>query len=79
LVLLTPVANGINLVLLVLLTPAANLPAVSTTLAKLVEKFAAGVVDTFGNFAAGVVDTSGKYAPGLANISANFLKNLKRS
>jgi hypothetical protein len=28
-----------------LLTPAANLPLVSTTLAKLVEKFAAGVVD----------------------------------
>jgi hypothetical protein len=31
----------------------------STTLAKLVEKFAAGVVDTGGNFAAGVIDTCG--------------------
>ncbi len=30
------------------LTPVANLPSVSTTLAKLVEKFAAGVVDTGG-------------------------------
>jgi hypothetical protein len=33
---------------LVSLTPAANLPPVSTTLAKLVAKFAAGVVDTGG-------------------------------
>jgi hypothetical protein len=39
----------------------AKLPPVSTTLAKLVEKFAAGVVAT------GVVDASG--APWLANIS----------
>jgi hypothetical protein len=31
-----------------LLTPVANLPLVSTTLAKMVEKFAAGVVDTGG-------------------------------
>jgi hypothetical protein len=30
------------------LTPAANLPPVSTTLLKLVEKFAASVVDTGG-------------------------------
>jgi hypothetical protein len=51
------------------LTPVANLPPVSTTLAKLVAKFAAG--------AAGVVDTGG--APLLANISANFQKNSKRS
>ncbi len=48
------------------LIPAANLPPVSTTLAKLVAKFAAGVVDTGG-------------APVLANISANFQKNLKQS
>ncbi len=65
----------------------ANLPPVSTTLAKLVAKFAAGVadtgakfaaavVDTGGNFAAGVVDTGG--APLLMNIVANFRKNLKR-
>jgi hypothetical protein len=57
-------------------TPAANLPPVSTTLAKMVEKyacgnFAAGVVDT------GVIDTGG--APWLANISTNFRKNFKRS
>jgi hypothetical protein len=35
---------------------------VSTTLAKLVAKFAAGVVDTGGKFAAGVVDTGGNFA-----------------
>jgi hypothetical protein len=38
------------------------LTPISTTLAKLVAKFAAGVVDTSG-------------APWLANISANFRKN----
>jgi hypothetical protein len=32
---------------------------VSTTQAKLVEKFAAGVNDTSGNFATGVIDTGG--------------------
>ncbi len=48
------------------LTPVANLATVSTSLAKLVAKFAAGVVDTGG-------------ASGLANISANFRTNLKRS
>jgi hypothetical protein len=41
-VLLTPAANLPP----VSLTPVANLPPVSTTLAKLVAKFAAGVVDT---------------------------------
>jgi hypothetical protein len=65
-----------------------NLPPVSTTLAKLVAKFAAGVVDTGSNFAAGVVDTDGKFAtsvfdtggaPRHTNISANFQKNLKWS
>jgi hypothetical protein len=35
------------------------LPSVSTTLAKLVEKFAASVFDTGGKFATGVVDTGG--------------------
>jgi hypothetical protein len=64
------------------------LPAVSTTLAKLVAKSAACVVDTGGNFAAGVVDTGGKFATGvvdtggaplLANISPNFRTNSKRS
>jgi hypothetical protein len=39
---LTPVANLPP----VSLTPVANLPPVSTTLGKMVEKFAAGVVDT---------------------------------
>jgi hypothetical protein len=39
-----------------------NLPPVSTTLAKLVEKFAARVVDTGGKFAAGAVDTAGNFA-----------------
>jgi hypothetical protein len=43
----------------------ANLPPVSTTLLKLVAKFAAGVVDTGGQ-------------PLAANISANFRKNSKR-
>ncbi len=44
----------------VLLTPVANLPPVSTTLAKLIEKFGADVIDTGG-------------APWLENISAKFL------
>jgi hypothetical protein len=66
----------------------ANLPPVSTTLGKLVAKFAAGVTDTGGKLAAGVVDTGGNFAadvvdtggaPLLANISANFRKNSKRS
>jgi hypothetical protein len=38
------------------LIPAANLLPVSTTLAKLVAKFAAGGADTGGKFAAGVVE-----------------------
>jgi hypothetical protein len=36
-----------------------NFPPVSTTLAKLVAKFAAGVIDTGGKIAAGIVHTSG--------------------
>jgi hypothetical protein len=55
------------------LTPAANLPLVSTTPVVPVAKFAAGVIDTGGKFSTGVVDTSG--APWLVNISANFRKN----
>jgi hypothetical protein len=39
------------------LTPVANFPQVSTTLAKLVAKFAVGVVDTGRKFATDVVDT----------------------
>ncbi len=49
------------------LPPVANLPPVSTTLVKLVAKFAAGVVDTGDKFAAGVVDTGGKFATGVVN------------
>jgi hypothetical protein len=45
----------------------ANLPLVSTTLAKLVAKFAAGVVDNSGKFAASVVYTytGGNFATGV--------------
>ncbi len=39
------------------------MPPVSTTLVKLVAKFAAGVVDTGCKFAAGVVDTGGNLPP----------------
>jgi hypothetical protein len=64
----------------------ANLPPVSTTQAKLVAKFAAGVADTGGKFAAGVVDTGGNFAAGvvdtggaplLANISGEFPKKFE--
>jgi hypothetical protein len=41
------------------------LPLVSTTLAKLVAKFAAGVVDNSGKFAASVIDTGGHFATGV--------------
>jgi hypothetical protein len=41
------------------LKPVANLPPVSKTLAKMVEKFATGVADTGGKFATGVVNTGG--------------------
>jgi hypothetical protein len=49
------------------LTPAANLPPVSTTQAELVAKFATGVVDTGSKFAAGVVDTGDNLSP-VANL-----------
>jgi hypothetical protein len=45
------------------LTAVANLPPLSTTLAKLVAKFAAGVIDTGGKNAAGVVDTAAILQP----------------
>ncbi len=45
------------------------MPPVSITLAKLVEKFAAGVIDKAGNFASGVVDTDGKFSTVVINIS----------
>ncbi len=44
---------------LVLMTQVANLPPVSTTLGKLVDEFAAGVVENGGKFAADVIDTCG--------------------
>jgi hypothetical protein len=47
-----------------ILPPVLLTPPASTTLAKLVAKFAASVVDTGGNFAAGIVDTGGKFATG---------------
>jgi hypothetical protein len=40
---------------------------VSTTLAKLVAKFASGVVVTCGKFAAGVVDTGGNFGVGVVD------------
>jgi len=49
------------------LIPGANLPPVSTTLAKLVANFAAVVVDTGGKFA-----TSGKFAAGVVDNGENF-------
>ncbi len=49
-----------------------HLPLVSTTLAKLVAKFAAGVVDTGGKFAAGVVDTGGNFATGVIDTGGKF-------
>jgi hypothetical protein len=73
----------------------ANLPPVSTTLLKLVAKFAAGViatsgkfatgvVDTGGNFAAGVVDTRGKFATGVVDtggqpLAANISANFRKN
>ncbi len=52
-----------------------NLPPVSTTLAELVAKFAAGVVDTGGKFATCVFDTGSAHL--LANISANFFEKIR--
>jgi hypothetical protein len=46
--------------------PSVSTP-VSTTLAKMVEKFATSVADTSGKFAAGVVDTCGKFAIGVVD------------
>ena len=54
------------------MTPEANLPPVSTKLAKLVAKFAAGVADTGGKFAAGVADTGGNFAAGVVDTGGKF-------
>jgi hypothetical protein len=48
------------------------LPPVSTTLAKLVTKFAASVVDTGGKFAASVVDTGGNFAASVVDNGGKF-------
>jgi hypothetical protein len=45
------------------------LPLLSTTLAKLVEKFVASVVDTGDKFAAGVIDTGGNFSAGVVDTS----------
>ncbi len=52
--------------------PPASLTPVSTTPGKMVEDFAASVVDTGGNFAAGVVDTGGKFATGVVDTGGAF-------
>ncbi len=56
------------------------MPPVSTTLTKLVAKFAAGVIDTVGKFVAklvakfatSVVDTVGKFAAGVVDTGDKF-------
>ena len=48
------------------------MPPVSTTLLKLVAKFAVGVVDTGGKFATGVVDTGGNFATGVIDTGGKF-------
>jgi hypothetical protein len=54
------------------LTPVADLSPVSTTLGKLVAKFATGINDTGGNFAASVVDTGGNFADGVIDTGGKF-------
>jgi hypothetical protein len=49
------------------LKPVANLPPVSTTLVKLVAKFATGVVDT----GAGVVNTGSNFAAGVVVVDTS--------
>ncbi len=55
------------------MTFVANLPSVSTTLAKLLAKFAAGVVDTGGKFVTSVVDTDGNLAAGVVDTGGKFV------
>jgi hypothetical protein len=49
-----------------------KLPPISTTLANLVAKFVACVIDTGGKFAAGVIDTGGNFATGVDDTGSNF-------
>ncbi len=53
------------------LTLVANLPLVSTTLAELMAKFAAGGVDTGGEFAASVDDIGDKFATGVVDTGGS--------
>ncbi len=57
---------------LVSLTPMTNLPPVSTTLAKPVAKFAAGVVYTGGKFYTGFLGTSGNFAASVVETGGKF-------
>ncbi len=59
-------------------TPVANLPPmslipVSRTLAKLVAKFATGVIDTGCKFAAGLADNGGNFAAGVIDTGGKFV------
>ncbi len=56
-----------------ILPPVLLTQPVSTTLAKLVAKFAASVIDTGVNFAAGIVDTGGKYGTGCLLIPRSWI------
>jgi hypothetical protein len=55
------------------------LPPVSTTLAKLVANFAAGVVDTGCKFAAGVVDTGENFATGVFDTGGKFATSINNT
>ncbi len=48
------------------------MPQVSTTLAKLVSKFDAGVIDTGAKVAASVSDTGGNFAAGVGGSSGKI-------
>jgi hypothetical protein len=62
---LTPVAFAASVVDTGGQCPLVSLTPVSTTLAKLVAKFAIGVVDTGGKFAIGVVDAGSNFSVGV--------------
>ena len=55
------------------------MPPVSTTLAKMVEKFATGDADTGGEFATGVVDTGGKFAAGVVDTGGKFATGINNT
>jgi hypothetical protein len=75
---LTPVAIGKNLQSMTLaenLPPVSTIPG-STTAAKLVAKFSAGIVDTGAKFDAGVVETGGNLAAGVIETGGKFAVHL---